>query len=146
MADIEIALLIDRLMRRIHVTLQARASEFDTEDVGPNGGILLLTLAEMTNASMHDLSQALARDKSQMSRLIQSLEGKDLVSRTPSPDDGRVTRVALTDKGSRVVEDLRAALAQAIGDIMTGITPEEKSSFRALLHRIVGTPRQAGFP
>ncbi|MEO1058707.1 MAG: hypothetical protein AAFY28_17520, partial [Actinomycetota bacterium] len=34
----------DRFMRRLHGGLHARAPEFDTERVGPGGGMILMTL------------------------------------------------------------------------------------------------------
>ena len=45
-SSIELALQIDRLMRRIHAELHPRANDFDHEGVGPIGGMLLLTIGE----------------------------------------------------------------------------------------------------
>jgi len=65
MEDTDLALLIDRFMRRIHFGLQSKAHAFDTAKVGPGGGIVLLTLAEMGRPELHELTTRVSRDKSQ---------------------------------------------------------------------------------
>lgn len=137
MADIELALLIDRLMRRIHFGLQERASHFDRENVGPGGGIILLTLADMECCGMQEIANRVARDKSQMTRTIRSLESKGLVERQPSQDDARVSLVSVTGKGDQVVEELRQALAETINETLQPITEEEQRQIKNLLRRAV---------
>jgi len=135
MSNTELALLIDRFMRRIHFGLQATAHEFDTAKVGPIGGIVLLTISDMGTPSLHELTNRVARDKSQMTRSIRSLEEKGLVRRTPSPQDGRVTLVGLTDAGRNVVVGLQTAVAETIGQILSPISPSEEEALQSLLER-----------
>ena len=135
MQDTELALLIDRFMRRIHFGLQSKASSFDTEKVGPGGGIVLLTLAELGRPGLHELTKRVARDKSQMTRTIRSLESKGLVERQLSPDDARVTLVFLTADGERVVDTLKHVVAETISEILTPISKSEEQVLRDLLER-----------
>lgn len=135
MQNTELALLIDRFMRRIHFGLQSKAHLFDTERVGPGGGIILLTLAEMGCPGLHELTTRVARDKSQMTRTIRSLEKKGLVARKTSPQDARVTLVCLTDAGEEVVRALQQAVAETIGDILAPISKSEEDVLKALLQR-----------
>ncbi|MEL6521205.1 MAG: MarR family transcriptional regulator [Pseudomonadota bacterium] len=122
-------------MRRIHFGLQAKAHEFDTAKVGPGGGIVLLTLAEMGCTSLHELTHRVARDKSQMTRTIRSLEHKGLVERQSSPSDARVSLVSLTDAGEEMVKELQKAVAQTIGSILAPITKAEERVLKDLLVR-----------
>ena len=133
MQDTELALLVDRLMRRIHFGLQARAPEFDRKAVGPSGGIVLMTLAEMGCCGLNELTQRVARDKSQMTRTIRSLEEKGLVQRQLSPDDGRVSLVSLTPEGDQVVAELMDTVADVIGDLLSPISHDEKETLKELL-------------
>ena len=135
MQDAELALLIDRFMRRIHFGLQSKAHAFDTEKVGPGGGIVLLTLSDMGCPSLHELTKQVARDKSQMTRTIRSLEAKGLVERKPSPDDARVTFVSLTLAGERVVDALKQVVSETINEILTPISKSEEHVLRNLLER-----------
>lgn len=135
MQNADLALLIDRFMRRIHFGLQSRAASFDTEKVGPGGGVVLLTLADLGRPGLHELTRRVARDKSQMTRIIRSLESKDLVERAPSQHDARVTIVFLTAEGERVVDTLRQVVAETIGDILAPISASEEEMLRNLLER-----------
>ncbi|WP_299865250.1 MarR family transcriptional regulator [uncultured Hoeflea sp.] len=138
MQDAELALLIDRFMRRIHFGLQSKGPSFDTERVGPGGGIVLLTLSDMGCPSLHELTLQVARDKSQMTRTIRSLETKGLVERRPSPDDARVTHVALTSAGERVVDALKEVVSETINEILSPISKSEELVLRNLLERALG--------
>ena len=142
MQDTELALLVDRFMRRIHFGLQSKADEFDTERVGPGGGIILLTLHDLGCCPLNELTRRVARDKSQMSRSIRSLEGKGLVQSHPSPDDARVRLISLTDQGQTVVRDLQIAVAETIDDILSPIRADEKVALKSLLERAVGQDRK----
>lgn len=135
MADTELALLIDRFMRRIHFGLQAKAPGFDKENVGPGGGIILLTIADMGRPGLHELTRRVARDKSQMTRTVRSLEAKGLVERHGSANDARVTLVSLTPKGEDVVSQLRTAVAETIDEILVPISQIEKNQLKGLLQR-----------
>ncbi|MEO0635458.1 MAG: MarR family transcriptional regulator [Pseudomonadota bacterium] len=135
MDDTELALLIDRFMRRIHFGLQSKAHSFDKAKVGPGGGIILLTLAEMGRPGLHELTTRVARDKSQMTRSIRALEEKGLVERSASEDDARVTLIALTDAGHRVVQELQGAVAETIGSILAPISKSEEDVLKSLLRR-----------
>lgn len=135
MQDTELALLIDRFMRRIHFSLQSKAHSFDTSNVGPGGGIVLLTLAEMGRPSLNELTTRVARDKSQMTRTIRSLETKGLVERTTSPSDARVSLVFLTDAGEQVVHELQEAVAETVGEILAPISNADQDVLKDLLER-----------
>lgn len=139
MDDTELALLIDRFMRRIHFGLQSKAHAFDTAKVGPGGGIILLTLADMGCPSLRELTARVSRDKSQMTRTIRSLENKNLVARKTSPKDARVTQVFLTEDGQNVVCTLRDALADTIGDVLSPISMQEEQILKALLKRALSS-------
>jgi len=136
MPDIEIARLVDRFMRRIHASLNAKAATFDIHQVGPGGGILLLTLAEIEPAPIQDLVRRMSRDKSQMTRAIQSLERKGLIQRQALPDDARVRLLALTPKGQETVGMLQKAVADVLADILSPLSNGEQETLKDLLRRI----------
>ena len=135
MQNTELALLIDRFMRHIHFGLQSKAHVFDTARVGSGGGVVLLTLADMGCPSLQSLTRRVSRDKSQMSRMIRSLETKGLVTRTLSPTDARVTLIALTAEGEAVVKALQNAVTETIGEILAPTSPSEEDVLRELLKR-----------
>jgi len=136
MKDAELALLVDRFMRSIHFGLQARARAFDTEAVGPGGGIVLMTLADTKQISLNELTKRVARDKSQMTRMMRSLENKGLIERDVSPNDGRVSLVRLTPKGVKTVDEITAAVADVIAGILDPLSAREQQQLKSLLARV----------
>lgn len=136
MPDIDIAHLVDRFMRRIHGALNARAADFDTHQLGPGGGILLLTLAEAEPTRIHDLVTRVARDKSQITRAVKQLEDKGLVTRATDPDDARGWVLTLTPEGRRTVVDLQTAVAGVLEEILAPLSVPEQQSLRELLRRL----------
>ncbi len=137
MQDTDLALLIDRFMRRIHSGLQERAPDFDREAVGPGGGIVLMTLADTGRVSLNELTKRVARDKSQMTRMVRSLEAKGLVGREMAPDDGRVSLIFLTPKGSEIVDELMQTVAEVVGEILEPISKSERNTLKSLLAQVV---------
>lgn len=137
MSTKDVALLVDRFMRTIHFGLQERAPGFDKMAVGPGGGIVLMTLSDTGQISLNKLTERVARDKSQMTRMIRSLETKGLVVRQASPDDARVSLISLTPNGERVVEELLQTVTEVIDGILAPISDSEKQTLQALLARVV---------
>lgn len=136
MPDIEIARLVDRFMRRIHASLNAKAPEFDAHGVGPGGGMLLLTLAEIEPAPVQELVRQMSRDKSQMTRAIKPLERKGLIERRELPEDARVCLLALTPAGHETVCVLQQAVADVLADILSEYSDAERQALKELLRRI----------
>ncbi len=133
--DTNLAIVLDRFVRRIHVGLQQRAPQFDTERIGPNGALILLTLAETGRLPLHALTRRLARDKSQMARAVRSLERKGLLSSEGSPDDQRVNLISLTAAGQAVVETHRTVIAETIDAVLSPLPDEDRRALEALLKR-----------
>ena len=132
-----LALNIDRLMRRIHAELQPRAIDFDQYQVGPIGGMLLLTLGEREPADMQSVVEALGRDKSQISRLVQRFERQGLLTRQKSDLDGRVSVLRLTDNGHDQLQKIQDALTTVIDSLFVGVSQEERTNFADLLDRVL---------
>ena len=136
MPDTDIAFLVDRFMRKIQSRLQAKSEEFDTERVGPGGGMILMTMAETGPVPIQEIVRRMARDKSQMTRALKSLESKGLIARSACDGDARVCLVRLSDKGEQTVARLQAVLSEVIGDIVAPLGEEDRVRLKALLAQI----------
>jgi len=133
--DIEVGQLVDRFMRSIHADLGRKAPSFDTEKVGPAGGMVLMALGDQEPIAMHELVRALSRDKAQITRLLQSLGSKGLVEKSQSPDDGRVCVLQLTPKGRETVSQLRYAVAETIDGLLKPLNAQERDALKMLLKK-----------
>ncbi|MFJ2863150.1 MarR family winged helix-turn-helix transcriptional regulator [Kitasatospora sp. NPDC087314] len=93
------------------------------------------TLSLLTRPrSMRALAGLLSCDASNVTGIVDRLEGRDLVRREPDPADRRIKNIALTDEGERTVRSIRA-------DLMSGLTAleqlsdQDRTALRALLDR-----------
>lgn len=66
----------------------------------------ILLLAEQDALTPGDIAVTLHRSPSHATRVIASLETAGLLTRAPAPDDGRSTRLSLTEPGLRAAEIL----------------------------------------
>ncbi len=133
MTNIDLAVLLDRLLRRIHLRLSEKAKRFDTEKVGPGGAMILLTIDDAQELSMQALTQRLVRDKSQMTRAVGPLVRKGFVQRTQDPQDARVTKLTLTAKGAAMVATHQTALAETLDEVLAHMPQAKREALRALI-------------
>ena len=136
---VDLAIKIDRLMRMINAELNPMASEFDREKVGPIGGMLLLTLGDAEPLNLRAIITRMGRDKSQITRLVQSLERKGLVAKERCSEDARELVLRLTPKGRQQLVLIQNALAGIVETIVAPLSPIEMQQFSVVLDRLVNT-------
>ena len=129
----ELAYQIDRLMRRMNAGLEARAPLFEKDRIGPIGGMVLLTLAEIQPVPMQRIVEVMARDKAQISRTLAMLERRELVAKSANKEDARSSLLSLTDKGAGFVEHIKATLDTVLSGILDPLSAEEQTQLLALL-------------
>lgn len=116
-----------------------RFSEAAAEEVGLTAQHYQALLAVCATADGHltinDLAKQLFIRHNSAVGLVDRLAGQDLVSREPSPADGRKVILRLTSKGDRVLEKL----AEVHREELRRIGPQ----LEALLHEITG-PKAPG--
>ncbi|MEO1537942.1 MAG: MarR family transcriptional regulator [Pseudomonadota bacterium] len=135
MPDIEVGQLVDRFMRSIHADLGRKAATFDKEKVGPAGGMVLMAIADHEPIAIHELVRLIARDKAQITRLLQSLGAKGLVEKSQSTVDGRVCVLQLTPKGRETVTQLSYAVAETIDGLLNPLNGQERDTLKELLKK-----------
>ncbi len=91
----------------------------------------LLALPEAASLSMNELSQAMGLAGCTMTRVVDELVRKDLVSRGPDPEDRRIVRVELTERGRQVQREVRSTLDQTFAGVVEKIPPDTRD---VLLH------------
>ncbi|MBN6052508.1 MarR family transcriptional regulator [Nonomuraea sp. RK-328] len=86
---------------------------------------------------MSELGAMLGLAKSSLTGLVDRTERNGLVQRRPDPQDSRAVRIALTRKGSKVVEEFYAETCRRIGDLTTGLAGADRETLAGLLGRVV---------
>jgi DNA-binding MarR family transcriptional regulator len=109
-------------------------SAFERE-IGVSAGtwFSLALLSKKDGISQGELSQKFEIDPSRVTRLAKRLEREGLILRKRDPEDHRIVRMFLTEKGRGLIEDLsehRVRFDRRIGSMLS---PEELTELRRML-------------
>ncbi|MBO1333048.1 MarR family transcriptional regulator [Streptomyces sp. VRA16 Mangrove soil] len=130
---LEVVELIGSVVSRYYQEYEEAASRHGL--TGAQARVLsLLTLEPLP---MRQIAQRLKCEPSNITGIVDRLEGRGLVERQPSPGDRRVKVAAPTDEGIRVAHGLRDSLDFA-REPLAGLSREERTAFRDLLRRMLG--------
>ena len=132
----ELATQIDRLMRRMNAGVAARAPLFDPERIGPIGGMILLTIADLQPVPLQRVADTMARDKAQLSRMVSHLERRGLIARAPSEEDKRSVLFTLTHEGESFIDAIKHTLTEVLGAILEPLNESERAQLMALLVKV----------
>jgi len=94
-------------------------------------------LSRRDDRPMKELAARLRVDPSTATRAVQRLEADGLVERFPSPEDGRVVLVRITEEGARRHDDVAARRSTAMMHILSEFQPDERAQLADLLDRFV---------
>jgi DNA-binding MarR family transcriptional regulator len=84
------------------------------------------------------LAQRQSCVRSNITQLIDRMEGEGMVRRLPAPDDRRVTLAEITDSGRARLHAGLAAQAEAEGAVLASFSEEDVETLTHLLDRLAG--------
>jgi len=84
----------------------------------------------------NDLAFITLRDKTSMTRLINTMEGKNLVERRIDENDLRVNRIFLTDYGKQVIQQVQPIMYNLIPAVQESLSEEEIETLIMTLKKI----------
>jgi DNA-binding MarR family transcriptional regulator len=117
-------------------TAQARRLRATT--LSPSAFNVLLELANAPDQMMQPCSLAdrLAVSRPSMCGLIDGLQAKGLVTRTPHQDDGRRVLVGLSTAGQQLLEEHRASYDATLDALLDDLADSDRQRLVGLLQRI----------
>lgn len=119
----------------------ALLSSFDTElePFGVTGAQfeVLKNLARSSSETAASLCRALHYDTGSMTRMLDRLQRKGLVSRERATGDRRLVFLRLTHAGESLIPKIRPALRRALRRHLAGFAPGEVASLKRYLGRII---------
>ncbi len=113
------------------------ATELRAFDVGIGQWAVLLHLWGSDGMTQAQLARRVAIEQPTMVRTIDRMERDGLVTRTPDPDDGRATRIALTERGWALRDQLVPLAADVNRAATARLSPAEVATLRRLLAKLV---------
>ena len=97
---------------------------------------LLVLVGANPGASQATLARAFRANRSVMVRLIDKLEGLDLVRRRARPGDRRSNAIVLTGRGADLLERLEREVRAHEEAVTACLDPDETETLLALLRRL----------
>ena len=123
---------VGALIRRVRRVIGERAHAVHPE-LQPSAYLILSYLDEQDDVRSSQLVESLGIDKGAISRQISSLHDLGLVERVPDPEDGRATRLRLTDDARSRLEAVRVRRWGRFGERLSGWSDDDLESFAATL-------------
>jgi DNA-binding MarR family transcriptional regulator len=99
---------------------------------------VLTYLSERTEISQQEMANALEIDRSEVVRLIDSLEKRGLVTRARDPEDRRKHRLAITAAGDRTRAETSVKIREATDVLLARLTPAERETLHRLALKALG--------
>lgn len=130
--------LIGYYLRRADVfAIQSFSRHMDVDGISPGQlGVLLLVDAN-PGINQTRVGRSLGIDRSTLVSIIDGLEGRDLLERTPSPTDRRSHALLVTPNGQGFLKGLRPRLTTHEAELSRNLSEDEVRTLIALLDRIV---------
>ena len=86
--------------------------------------------------SQKDISEYCGKDKTSVTKIIDTLEKKNLVVRVTDQLDHRVKRVVLSQKGRELFLSALPVMAQTRDELRSGISDKEIEALKSILNKI----------
>jgi DNA-binding MarR family transcriptional regulator len=123
-------------LRRGAGSAQLRDYFFGHDDPLEQGQMDALDLLVRRDRTMKGLAERLHIDPSSATRAVQRIVKCGLAERYPSPDDGRVVMVHITEEGRRRHENVARRRAIALEQIVGSFDAEERATLADLMERL----------
>jgi DNA-binding MarR family transcriptional regulator len=128
-AEEAVMVTLARLGRRMRARLPGEELDFSA--------ILLLKGLLCGPMRVSALAALLDLDASTVSRQVKQLEDRGLVERTSDPDDGRASRIALSEQGRVRLEAGGRRRRELVARLIEPWPPEDREQLRLLLTRLL---------
>ena len=133
-AELERALTqVARAILRLEVP---RSELGEGESVDRAGYWLLVRLSREAPMRLSELADTVELDLSTVSRQMRDLVAIGLVVKVPDPDDGRASLLSMSERGWAVLEAVSEARRQALAEVISDWTDEERTNLTRGLLRL----------
>jgi DNA-binding MarR family transcriptional regulator len=126
------------LLRRVYSIMHERMeAALAGHDFTLMQWIVLLYLRDGIATTASDIAREFRHDSGALTRVIDQLQRRGLVSRRRSTSDRRVVDLTLTAKGGRTIEDLLPVVVGQMNEALAPFTRVEFEQMRSLMERLV---------
>ncbi len=106
----------------------------------------LMALWQQDDLKAGDLGRRAGLEPSTMTNLLDRMTRDGLAKRRLDPDDRRVQRIILTDKGRRVREPIMVAVNRTFSRVLAGVPDEDMELMKHVLRQILVNTKKTSKP
>lgn len=99
--------------------------------------VLLKILLENDGDMQNNIAKLTKRNKGSITRIIATLEDKNLVARMPDPNDQRINRVFVTKHGHKTFKATTPLILDAYKKLQHNLSPEEINTLINILKKVL---------
>jgi DNA-binding MarR family transcriptional regulator len=124
--------------RLTRAMIEAETPVLRAHDVEMWDYAVLAALEDGPAPTQAELATGVGRDKTRLIPILDRLEARGLLRRTPDPADRRNRVIALTPAGRELLAACRAGIREVEAELLAGLDPAERDVFVAVLDRLAG--------
>lgn len=128
-----LGLFIHRVDVKVTNLLRTKMEPFQ---IAPEQNLILLLLLERDGLTQNEIAEHLDKDKTNIARMVSSLEKKGFIIRISSQQDRRYVRVHISEKGKDLCDQIRPLLEEVNEQVSKNISKEELIMLDPILHKI----------
>ena len=126
------------LIRRAHqISSAIFAEECAAFDLTPVQYAALVAIGDNPDVDATRLSALIAFDRSTIGNVLERLEGKGWILRSPSPSDKRVKLLRLSPEGVEVLRRVEPAVVRVQERLLAPLAPKDRGTMMRLLAQLV---------
>lgn len=134
-SDINLGMLIGQI-HRLSTKKFVQNSHNSGIDISMDQWLVLGPIWENEGISHKEISEYCLKDKTSVTKIIDTLEKKNLVVRVPDQLDHRIKRVVLSNKGKKLFSEVIPVMELTRDQLRKGITEKEVELLRSVLSKI----------
>ena len=105
-------------------------------DISQDQWMVLGPIWKNEGISQKYISEYCGKDKTSVTKIIDTLEKKNIVVRVPDQLDNRVKRVVLSNKGKELFLNVMPVIEQTRDELRSGISDKEIESLKTVLTKL----------
>ena len=134
-SEIDIGMLMSQVDRLCTKKFSQNAHKLGM-DITQDQWIVLGPIWKQKGISQKEIAEYCGKDKTSVTKIIDTLEKKSYVVRFPDQIDQRVKRVVLSNKGKKLMNDVMPVIEQTHNDVRIGISDKEIEALKSILNKI----------
>jgi DNA-binding MarR family transcriptional regulator len=133
--DISLGMLISQVDRLCTKRFVQNSHKFGL-DISQDQWMVLGPIWKNEGISQKDISEYCGKDKTSVTKIIDTLEKKNILVRVPDQLDNRVKRVVLSNKGKELFLNVMPVIEQTRDELRSGISDKEIDSLKTVLTKL----------